>query len=91
MCNAHDQDTCQVDQDTCQVLNGEFGGMASTRVEANLCPKIYRSLYTRNISLEQNPTELLILLEIKTPTACENFSDRTEVKFNPSTYITTTS
>ena len=26
------------DQDTCQVLNGEFGGMASTRVEAKLCP-----------------------------------------------------
>ena len=34
------------DQDTCQVLNGEFGGMASTRVEAQLCPNNISLLVT---------------------------------------------
>jgi hypothetical protein len=32
MCIAHDEDTCHY-------MSGEFGGMASTRVEAKLCPK----------------------------------------------------
>jgi hypothetical protein len=33
MCIAHDEDTCHY-------MSGEFGGMASTRVEAKLCPKL---------------------------------------------------
>jgi hypothetical protein len=39
MCIAHDEDTCHY-------MSGEFGGMASTRVEAKLCPS-QRPSYNR--------------------------------------------